>query len=110
MKRSLRAGEWIRRGTGVGVVAAAAAIAPGFDTGVLSRLSVETTTGFEEALLQRAWLTTAPSLDGDTAARDDSAGVLLPVALREPGRLASRLPAESFRIVQAPIEARAHCA
>src|SRR5262245_6310549 len=39
MKRSLGAGEWVRRGLGVAVLAAVVAIALGVDTGVVSRLS-----------------------------------------------------------------------
>ena len=44
MKRSLGAGEWMRRGLGVAVLAAVAAIALGLDTGFLTRLSVASTT------------------------------------------------------------------
>ena len=39
MKRSLGAGEWMRRGLGVAVLAAVVAIAFGLDTGFLTRLS-----------------------------------------------------------------------
>ena len=39
MKRSLGAGEWIRRALGVAVLAGVAAIALGFDTGFLTRVS-----------------------------------------------------------------------
>ena len=45
MKRSLGAGEWVRRGLGVAVLGAVAAIALGFDTGVLTRVSSRTATG-----------------------------------------------------------------
>ena len=37
MKRSLGAGEWIRRGLGVAVLVGVAAIALGLDTGFLTR-------------------------------------------------------------------------
>ena len=51
MKRSLGAGEWIRRGLGVAVLAACAAIALGLDTGFLTRVSLASTgpssSGFE---------------------------------------------------------------
>jgi cytochrome c biogenesis protein CcdA/thiol-disulfide isomerase/thioredoxin len=53
MKRSLGLGEWARRGFGLAVLAAVAAIALGADTGVLARLSLASTTGWEEALLTR---------------------------------------------------------
>jgi cytochrome c biogenesis protein CcdA/thiol-disulfide isomerase/thioredoxin len=39
IKRSLRAGEWLRRGLGAAVLAGVAAIALGLDTGALARLS-----------------------------------------------------------------------
>nr|WP_314071865.1 cytochrome c biogenesis protein DipZ [uncultured Roseococcus sp.] len=53
MKRSLGAGEWIRRGLGVAVLAGVAAIALGLDTGLLSRLSTASTTAIEQGLLNR---------------------------------------------------------
>ena len=40
MKRSLGAGEWVRRGLGVAVLVGVAAIALGLDTGFLTRLSL----------------------------------------------------------------------
>jgi cytochrome c biogenesis protein CcdA/thiol-disulfide isomerase/thioredoxin len=54
MKRSLGAGEWIRRGLGVAVLLGVVAIATGVDTGLLTKLSVANTTGLEERLLARA--------------------------------------------------------
>lgn len=51
MKRYLGAGEWVRRGVGVAVLAAAAAIAFGFDTGVLKQLSAPRTAAIEQSLL-----------------------------------------------------------
>jgi cytochrome c biogenesis protein CcdA len=54
MKRSLGAGEWIRRAIGATILCGVTAIATGLDTGVLVRVSVFTTTGFEEKLV--GWL------------------------------------------------------
>jgi len=51
MKRSMGAGEWLRRGLGVGVLAGVAIIGTGTDTGLLARLSAGSTTGIEQALL-----------------------------------------------------------
>ena len=51
MKRSLGAGEWVRRGLGVAVLAAVVAIALGLDTGFLTRLSLASTTALEQGLL-----------------------------------------------------------
>jgi cytochrome c biogenesis protein CcdA/thiol-disulfide isomerase/thioredoxin len=56
MKRSLSAGEWIRRVLGVLVLAGVAAIALGLDTGLLTRLSLARTTGIEQSLLQKVGL------------------------------------------------------
>ncbi len=56
MKRSLGAGEWIRRALGVLVLGGVAAIALGLDTGLLARLSLTRTTGIEQSLLERAAL------------------------------------------------------
>jgi cytochrome c biogenesis protein CcdA/thiol-disulfide isomerase/thioredoxin len=53
MKRSFGAGEWIRRGLGVAVLAAVATIALGLDTGVLTRLSLASTASLEQRLLDR---------------------------------------------------------
>jgi len=56
MKRSLGAGEWIRRGLGVLVLAGVAAIALGLDTGFLTRLSQTSTAGLEQTLLDKLGL------------------------------------------------------
>lgn len=56
MKKSLHAGEWVRRVLGVLVLAGVAAIALGLDTGLLTRLSLSRTNGIEETLLERAGL------------------------------------------------------
>jgi len=53
MKGSLRAGERIRRGAGAAVLAGVAAIALGLDTGLLSRLSLGTTSALEQALVEK---------------------------------------------------------
>jgi cytochrome c biogenesis protein CcdA len=53
MKRSLHAGEWLRRAAGVAVLAGVGAIATGLDTGVLSRLTPVGTTGWEQALVDK---------------------------------------------------------
>lgn len=52
MKRSLGAGEWIRRGLGVAMLLGVAAIAFGLDTGVLARISTASGGGIEQRLVQ----------------------------------------------------------
>jgi cytochrome c biogenesis protein CcdA/thiol-disulfide isomerase/thioredoxin len=54
MKKSLGAGEWIRRGLGVAVLLGVVAIALGLDTGILARLSLAKTAGLEQALVDKA--------------------------------------------------------
>jgi hypothetical protein len=51
LKKSLGAGEWIRRGLGAAVLAGAVAIALGLDTGFLTRVSASGTERLEQALL-----------------------------------------------------------
>lgn len=53
MKRSLGAGEWLRRALGVAVLGGVVAIAFGLDTGFLARLSLANTTRMEQALIDR---------------------------------------------------------
>src|ERR1700761_8224543 len=48
------AGEWVRRGLGVAVLAAVVAIALGLDTGLLTRVSLASTSSIEQALLDKA--------------------------------------------------------
>jgi cytochrome c biogenesis protein CcdA/thiol-disulfide isomerase/thioredoxin len=53
MKRSLGAGEWIRRGLGAVVLLAVVAILFGLDTGLLTRISLASTATLEQQLLNR---------------------------------------------------------
>jgi len=53
MKRSLGAGEWVRRGLGIAVLAAVVAIALGVDTGFLTRISLSSTASLEQNLIDR---------------------------------------------------------
>jgi cytochrome c biogenesis protein CcdA/thiol-disulfide isomerase/thioredoxin len=53
MKKSLGAEEWIRRALGVAVLLGVVAIALGWDTGILSKLSLASTSGLEQNLIDR---------------------------------------------------------
>ncbi|MGY2261738.1 cytochrome c biogenesis protein DipZ [Pseudomonas sp. SDO55104_S430] len=74
MKRSIGAGEWLRRGLGAAMLAGVAAIALGLDTGILARVSTASTGGIEQALVEQladksprnstAMLAQKPSSDG----------------------------------------------
>jgi cytochrome c biogenesis protein CcdA/thiol-disulfide isomerase/thioredoxin len=77
LKRSLGAGEWIRRGLGVAVLAGVVAIALGLDTGMLAQLSLTRTTSIEQTLLERI----APKSAASTAQAPASAapGETLPI-------------------------------
>jgi len=53
LKRSLGAGEWVRRGLGVAVLLGVLAIALGWDTTILARLSLSGTNRIEAGLLKK---------------------------------------------------------
>src|SRR5271156_1097187 len=53
MKRSLGAGEWIRRGLGVAVLAAVVVIAFGLDTRFLTQVSLASTAPLEQGLVDK---------------------------------------------------------
>ncbi|WP_421362346.1 cytochrome c biogenesis protein DipZ [Agrobacterium rosae] len=53
MKRSLGAGEWIRRGLGVAVLVAVMAIGLGLDTGFLTQASLASTSKLEQHLIDK---------------------------------------------------------
>lgn len=82
LKKSLGAGEWVRRGLGAAVLAGVAAIALGLDTGLLTRFSVSGTERIEEALLERmpsaaaTSITVAPSLPVEGVLPELSGGAL----------------------------------
>ncbi len=53
MKKSIGAGEWVRRGLGGAVLVAVVAIALGADTGFLTNISIGGTTSLEQGLLDK---------------------------------------------------------
>ena len=66
LKRGLGAEEWIRRGLGIAVLLGVVAVAMGWDTGILARLSLASTTPAEQRLVDR--LANGPRVDpGPTA-------------------------------------------
>ncbi|QVN23208.1 cytochrome c biogenesis protein DipZ [Burkholderia pyrrocinia] len=73
MKRSLGAGEWIRRGIGAALLAGVGAIALGLDTGALAQLSTITTGGLETKLIDRLG-GRSNGAPATTAATGDAAG------------------------------------
>ncbi len=69
MKGSLRTGEWMRRAAGVAVLVGVGAIALGLDTGLLSRLSVGTTSALEQALVEKIDMPHAVAANAQAADR-----------------------------------------
>ena len=53
MKRTIGAGEWLRRGLGAAMLVGVAAIALGLDTGILAQVSTASTGSLEQALVGR---------------------------------------------------------
>jgi cytochrome c biogenesis protein CcdA/thiol-disulfide isomerase/thioredoxin len=76
LKRGLGAGEWIRRGLGAAVLIAVAAIAFGWDSGVLTRLSIASTARLERSLIT----TLAPHVSSPEAPAMGARGGGVPAA------------------------------
>ncbi len=72
LKKSLGAGEWIRRGLGVAVLFAVAAIALGFDSTVLTRLSLAGTNRWEQSLIDKLKSGAAPQGGSATMAMSNT--------------------------------------
>ena len=91
MRRSLGAGEWIRRGLGVAVLAAVAAISLGLDTGYLARLSLASTASLEQSILGRFQEGGATSMQMSPNAMQGASGAMMQAV---PSKSASGLPTE----------------
>ncbi|TPG96497.1 cytochrome c biogenesis protein DipZ [Pseudomonas caspiana] len=86
MKRSIGAGEWLRRGLGAAMLAGVAAIALGLDTGILARMSTASTGGIEQALVGRL-AGKSPNVSGAMMAQVPSSGNAMKAADKAPGTL-----------------------
>jgi cytochrome c biogenesis protein CcdA/thiol-disulfide isomerase/thioredoxin len=73
MKRSLGAGEWVRRGLGAAVLVAVVAIFFGVDTGFLTQISLANTASLEQSLVDRIHPASAK-----VAAAEPSSSVVMP--------------------------------
>ncbi|MDT6964111.1 cytochrome c biogenesis protein DipZ [Cupriavidus sp. SZY C1] len=93
MKRSMGAGEWLRRGLGVGVLGGVAAIAIGADTGLLARLSIGGPARLEQALIERLHKDAAPVRPAAPEVAQAGPGMLLAANDMSAG-FGSRLPVE----------------
>jgi cytochrome c biogenesis protein CcdA len=91
LKRSLGAGQWLRRGLGVAVLAAVVAVLFGWDTGVLTRLSVGSTQSYEQSLIARF----APRLGApatNSPAPAESGSMIVTSTSSEPVKTEGQLP------------------
>ncbi|MGF6515520.1 cytochrome c biogenesis protein CcdA/thiol-disulfide isomerase/thioredoxin [Pseudomonas sp. BT76 TE3572] len=86
MKRSIGAGEWLRRGLGAMMLAGVAAIALGLDTGILARVSTASTGGIEQALVGRL-AGKSPNGSGAMMAQVPSSGSVMKAADKAPDAL-----------------------
>ena len=86
LKRSLGAGEWVRRALGVAVLVAVAGIALGWDGSVLTRLSQGSTDRLEQSLL---------AYEGRGVAAEPGAGARVPAAGSGPSVVAAAAAAQS---------------
>jgi cytochrome c biogenesis protein CcdA/thiol-disulfide isomerase/thioredoxin len=97
MKRSLGAGEWVRRGLGVAVLVSVVAIALGADTGWLARVSTASTNRIEQALVESIGMDTgrSDSIESVIAPRAaDGVRTMQPKATRTANEAALPLPIE----------------
>ncbi|HEV7432097.1 MAG TPA: cytochrome c biogenesis protein DipZ, partial [Steroidobacteraceae bacterium] len=88
MKKSLGAGEWIRRALGVAVLVGVATIVMGWDSSILTRLSLTGTNRLEQSLITRLNPTTA------TAGRDASMVISASTASALATMMAEKSPAD----------------
>jgi cytochrome c biogenesis protein CcdA/thiol-disulfide isomerase/thioredoxin len=86
MKRSIGAGEWVRRGLGGAMLAGVAAIALGLDTGILARFSTASTGGIEQALVEKL-SGKLPRSSGAMIAQNAASEGAVQVADKTPGTL-----------------------
>lgn len=86
MKRSLGAGEWLRRGLGIAMLIGVVAIALGLDTGLLTNVSSVATAGLEQKLLN----TLSPVAPSDSS----PSGATMSVSLKDVADSALKLPVE----------------
>jgi cytochrome c biogenesis protein CcdA/thiol-disulfide isomerase/thioredoxin len=94
MKRSLGVGEWVRRGLGVLVLAAVAAIALGLDTGFLTRVSLASTSSLEQGLLDKfnaarndqSAMAGVAMKSGEPAIKSDTSPAMAPATMAMTGK------------------------
>jgi cytochrome c biogenesis protein CcdA/thiol-disulfide isomerase/thioredoxin len=83
LKRSLGAEVWIRRVLGVAVLAGVVAIALGLDRGVLTQVSLASTSGLEQSLIDRFHANPQPQSDSK-----NPGGMMMMMSAKAPGAAA----------------------
>jgi cytochrome c biogenesis protein CcdA/thiol-disulfide isomerase/thioredoxin len=89
MKRSLGAGEWIRRGIGAAMLLGVVAISLGLDTGVLARVSTVATGGLEQRLVDRFAPASSQRQPAVASSSIDTSGNGAMMAANTPAQLAT---------------------
>src|SRR5215469_270279 len=91
MKRSLGAGEWVRRGLGAAVLVAVEAIALGLDTGFLTQASLANTASLEQSLLDRLKPAAPPAMQPSVVMNNGANAMMMmsakPAATAKPEEL-----------------------
>lgn len=77
MKRSLGAGQWLRRGLGAAVLVAVVAISLGWDTGYLTRISLASTNAVEQTLLDKLHPESNVAMSGGPAMTGENPGMMM---------------------------------
>ncbi|MDW3685442.1 cytochrome c biogenesis protein DipZ [Cupriavidus sp. CV2] len=93
MKRSLGAGEWVRRGIGAAMLLGVVAIGLGLDTGVLARVSPVATGGIEQQLVDKLSAKQAEAGNGP-AVTASSGAMMRATSLKTGQSAAAALPVE----------------
>jgi cytochrome c biogenesis protein CcdA/thiol-disulfide isomerase/thioredoxin len=96
LKKSLGAGEWVRRALGVAVLLAVVAIVFGWDSSVLTRLSLSGTNRLEQSLIEGIKPAAAPPSAGAAMAMSNSSAGTQSRALPIEGDIASFSGATSW--------------
>src|ERR1700675_1108755 len=94
LKKSLGTGEWLRRGLGVAVLLAVVAIVFGWDTTVLTRLSLNGTNSLEQSLIDKI----SPSGAG-------AAGASTTMAMSNSNMAMSNSKADGHAMMESPAKA-----
>jgi len=92
MKRSLGAGEWVRRGLGAAILLAVVCIALGLDTGFLTKVSLASTASLEQGLLTAFELRGRTESPGTADDRPTGTMQAKPVSQAQPLKVEGMLP------------------